>query len=107
MKSSQIRCYFLVFPLTSCNAIEPISGVTAVAAGLSAIFITSFNAITCQFKECCRGKWINLNATGDIKYKYILNIISMEYICIFEPPHQLSVTGLTTCQFYLQNSVQP
>lgn len=46
----------------SCHA-EPISTVAAVATGVFATFLASFNAITCQFKECCTKKWINLNAT--------------------------------------------
>ncbi|XP_076070435.1 torsin-1A-like [Mytilus galloprovincialis] len=54
--------YIFIF-FTTCHAIEPISGVATVAAGVAAVFFSSFRAIKCQFKECCTKRWINLNAT--------------------------------------------
>ena len=59
--------------VTSCHAIEPITGLTTVAVGVVATFLSSFTAITCQFKECCTKKWINLNVTGISVHIYMVS----------------------------------
>jgi hypothetical protein len=56
-----------------CHAIEPITGLATVAVGVVATFLTSFTAITCQFKECCTKKWIKLNVTGISSHIYMDN----------------------------------
>jgi hypothetical protein len=64
-----IVCIFV----TSCHAIEPITGLTTVAVGVVATVLTSFTAITCQFKECCTKKWIKLNVTGISSHIYMVS----------------------------------
>lgn len=72
MKPVYIYYGIVCILVTSCHAIEPITGLATVAVGVVATFLSSFTAITCQFKECCTKKWINLNVTdlsSNLKYQ--------------------------------------
>ncbi|XP_076467526.1 torsin-1A-like [Babylonia areolata] len=44
--------------------VEPLSGVYALGAAITALGMASYNIVMCQFYECCDKKWITNNATA-------------------------------------------